>query len=310
MAAFPLLSLVAFTIGIILLVEGAEYFVRGGSGLAMRFRVSKALIGFTIISFGTSLPELVVNTDALLADMPEITLGNVLGSNIANIALVLGLAAIVRPAIIKQEGAVRWTSEWALMLGASALFSLLALRGVIDIYAGLILLAGFGFSLFFLWSRRKEIVYILESGGPRDYVYTIGGLIGIILGADLLVQGAVDIARIFGISEFVIGVSLVAIGTSLPELATSLIAVLREEPGISVGNVLGSNVFNLLFVMGVGSFIRPIPVVSYTSVLVMLLFAFLVVPLFVKSSVVTRLFAALLLMGYGFYIGIVVGVLG
>jgi cation:H+ antiporter len=294
---------IGFIIGLVLLLKGADYFVGGGSGLAARFRVSPTLIGFTVIAFGTSMPELVVNINAALLNTPDMALGNVLGSNIANIALVLALCAIINPRVIRQEKPANGggVSELNLMLGATVVFALLALRMQLDLLAGIILLACFALVMWLLWKSLQAEETPIKSHGWRDYVETIGGLAGVIIGANLLVNASTEIATLLGISPFVIGMTMVAVGTSLPELATSLIAVARGQGGLSVGNVLGSNIFNLLFVMGAAALIVPIPVASYTDIIVVLLFSFATLPFFAKSVSLRRYWGVIILVAYAAY---------
>ncbi len=299
-----LISAIGFILGIVLLVKGADLFVGGGSGLAARYRISPTLIGFTVIAFGTSFPEFVVNIEAAVADAPELALGNILGSTIANIALVLSLCAIVNPGVITKEPGVRGVNEVLVMLGAVALFSLLALRMAFDLPAGIIMLVSFALIMWTLWKRGITTETTFESRGMQDYLLTGGGLLAVIIGANLLVTTATEIALILGISPFVIGVSMVAVGTSLPELATSLVAVVRGEGGISVGNIIGSNIFNLLFVMGAAAVIRPIPIGSYADILVMVVFAVAIIPFFVESDRIRRWWALIMLTGYAGYIAI------
>ncbi len=299
-----LISAIGFIVGIVLLVKGADLFVGGGSGLAARYRISPTLIGFTVIAFGTSFPELVVNIEAAVADAPELALGNILGSTIANIALVLSLCAIVNPAVITKEPGVRGINEVLLMLGAVALFSLLALRMAFDLPAGIVMLVSFALIMWTLWKRGVSTETTFESHGLQDYLLTGGGLLAVIIGANLLVTTATDIALILGISPFIIGVSMVAVGTSLPELATSLVAVVRGEGGISVGNIIGSNIFNLLFVMGAAAVIRPIPIGSYADILVMVAFTVAIIPFFVESDRIRRWWALVMLTGYAGYIAL------
>ncbi|RPJ53044.1 MAG: sodium:calcium antiporter [Methanobacteriota archaeon] len=303
-------SLVYFGIGVILLVKGADYFVEGARGLAERLRVSKAVIGFAIISLGTSIPEFVVNMNALFLGIPDIATGNIFGSNIANIALVLGLSALLRPGVVKL-GVPLPIRIWVIALSGTVIFALLALRGVIDWFAGVVLLMVFVLVLLRLWLEQPVLppVPIQPRKGVQDLLYVIGGLAGVVGGAELVVQGAVAIALRFGVSSFVIGVSLVAIGTSLPELATSLVAVIRGEAGISVGTVLGANLYTLLFQMGIGSFVRPIPIPSIGSVLVVLAFTLAAAPLFLWSARETRTWAFLLIACYAGYMWYLFGVM-
>jgi cation:H+ antiporter len=305
----PIYPLLLFIAGFALLVKGAELFVKGGVGLAGRLALSKTLIGFTIISFGTTLPELAVSVNAVIIDTPDMIIGNVLGSTIANIALILSLAALVRPDAIRRSAQPPYTTEWGFMFAGALLFSILALRGRMDAYSGVILLAAFGCILWRLWVNRVPPISVQMDPGGYHAITLIAGIAGIIIGSYLLVNSAVTIATATGISEFVIGITLVAVGTSLPELATSLIAVVRGEGEISLGNILGANIFNLLFIMGVVSLIRPIPIVSSSGVVVMVVFSLLVLPFFMLEANRTRIWAGILLTFYGLYIASLFGLL-
>ncbi len=231
-----IVTAIIFCIGLALLVKGADAFVAGGGGLAIRHRVSPALIGFTVIAFGTSLPELVVSVNAAATGNGAIALGNVLGSNVANIALVLALCTLIKPEMMlatpeSRAGLLRHTG---LMLAATAVFAVLALRGVLDALAGVVLLAVFAGTLTILWRERKEVDGDqIETHGKRDILFIALGLAAVVIGSQLVLMGALDIADAFGIPAFVVGMSMVAFGTSLPELATSIIAAVRNQGAIS-----------------------------------------------------------------------------
>ncbi|MDD3622580.1 MAG: calcium/sodium antiporter [Methanofollis sp.] len=307
-----IIEAIIFIVGIILLVKGADYFVGGGSGLAARFGVSVATIGFTIIAFGTSLPEFVVSINAIIANDSGIALGNVLGSNIANIALVLALCAIINPKIVgSKETSGLMLKETGMMIAATVLFFLLAMRGTLDIWAGVVMLIAFAAILAVLWRSGGTEADDGEvtSHGRRDIVLTIGGLVAVIIGAQLVVDTSVAIATSLGVPTFIIGLSMVAIGTSLPELATSLVAIMKGEGGISVGNILGSNIFNLLLVMGVGALISPILIGSLTDVLITLAFSVAVIPLFLFGDRLTRVWGAGLLVAYALYMLLIFGLI-
>lgn len=306
-----LLAALIFIAGIILLIKGADYFVEGGAGLAARIGVPPSVIGFTVIAFGTSLPEFVVSVNAVFAGNADIALGNVVGSNIANVAFVLAFCALLNPVVINFEQKTRnmLIRQTVLMLVATGVFVLLALRGVLDLFSGIISLVVFAFILRSLFKGDAPAPEVAASRGYRDVVYTLAGLVSVTLGAQLALEGAVTIAENFGIPEFVIGLSMIAIGTSLPELATSVAAILKGEPGISVGNILGSNIFNLLFVMGCGSLISPVVISSesFGTIIVALLVSLAVLPLFSKSNAVTRIWAGVLFAGYFLYMAYLYG---
>jgi cation:H+ antiporter len=307
-----LLAALIFIAGIVLLVKGADYFVEGGAGLARRIGVPPSVIGFTVIAFGTSLPEFVVSINAVFSGNEDIALGNVVGSNIANIAFVLALCALLNPLVISLEAKTRTLliRQTALMLAATAVFFLLTLRGVLDIFSGIISLVVFAFILRSLFSGESQAPDVVQSKGYHDIIYTLAGLIAVTFGSQLALDGAVTIAENLGIPTFVIGLSMVAVGTSLPELATSVVAILKGNPGISVGNILGSNIFNLLFVMGFGSLLRPVSVTPgiFSSIIIAVLVSVAVLPLFSRSNMLTRLWAAMLLCGYFFYMAYLFGV--
>lgn len=303
-----ILEVILFLAGIALLIKGADLFVGGGGGLAARFGVSPAIIGFTVIAFGTSLPEFVVSVNAVIANDAGIALGNVLGSNIANIALVLALCAFIRPALV--SGGMANLRETALMLAATGVFCLCALRGVLGLPAGLVMLAAFAVILFVMTRGGGAIDGgVIRSHGRRDILLTVGGLAAVVIGSQLVIDGAVAIAAFFQIPTLVIGLSIVAVGTSLPELATSLVAIMKGEDGISVGNLLGSNIFNLLFVMGIGALIRPVPVANLTDTLIVAAFSMAVIPLFLGSDRWTRLWAVGLMAAYAVYIAFIFGMI-
>jgi len=306
-----LLEALLFIIGLGLLIKGADLFVDGGGGLASRYGVSPVTIGFTVIAFGTSLPEFVVSLNAVASGSPGIALGNVVGSNIANIALVLAICAILRPGLFTWErtekGGVR--HETLLMLIATAIFMILALRGVIDFFSGVAMLAAFGLILHWLWKNGGDNIEKIESHGNMDWAYTVGGLIAVIIGSSLVLDSSVFLAEALNIPSFVIGLSMVAIGTSLPELATSLVAIKKGQTGLSAGNLLGSNIFNLLFVMGAAGLVGSVPVPSYTDVLVMGAFSLAVVPLFYAKERLTAAIATLMIIAYAAYILFLFGVL-
>ncbi|MDD3112123.1 MAG: calcium/sodium antiporter [Methanofollis liminatans] len=303
-----ILEVILFLAGIALLIKGADLFVGGGGGLAARFGVSPAIIGFTVIAFGTSLPEFVVSINAVIVNDAGIALGNVLGSNIANIALVLALCAFIRPALV--SGGMANLRETALMLAATGVFCLCALRGVLDLPAGIVMLATFAVILAVL-ARGGGVTDGggIRSHGRRDILLTVGGLAAVVIGSQLVIDGAVAIAGFFQIPTFVIGLSIVAVGTSLPELATSLVAIMKGEDAISVGNLLGSNIFNLLFVMGIGALIRPVPVANLTDTLIVAAFSVAVIPLFLGSDRWTRLWAVGLMAAYAVYIAFIFGMI-
>ena len=250
--------------GLIGLFFGGEALVRGSVGVARRLAIPPLLIGLTVVGFGTSTPELLVSVDAALRGVPDIALGNVVGSNIANILLIVGLTALVWP--IRVVGATLRRDTAVMIAAALALVPIFAVQPM-GLLSGLVLVAGL--VGYLIWAYRQP-----GEAAPEDadlpapastlvsIVWIIGGLVALMVGARLLVDGAVAIARGFGVSEAFIGLTIVAVGTSLPELATSLIAAFRRQSEIAIGNIVGSNIFNVLGILGLTALIAPIPVAS------------------------------------------------
>jgi cation:H+ antiporter len=270
-----LLNVGLFLLGLLALFLGAEWLVRGAARLARSFGVSALVVGLTVVAFGTSAPELVVSSVAAARGQTDVAVGNVVGSNIANIALILGLAALVTPLRVQMRLITR---EMQFMLVASVLLPLLALDGTVSHRDAAMLLVGFGGYLLFVMrtapsepaTANADYQDFEAARGlapsrmdrARDLALVTIGLGLLLLGAHLLVESAVFFARRAGISELAIGLTVVAVGTSVPELATSLIAAYRKQADIAVGNVVGSNIFNILAILGVAGLVRPLPLAS------------------------------------------------
>lgn len=256
-------------LGLFILLLAGDALVKGAVNLSLRLGVPALIVSLTIVAFGTSAPELLIGISAILDDAPGIALGNVVGSNTANILLVLGVPAVLAGLDTSQ---CETRQSYLTMLGATALFIVVCFLGPVTWVHGTVLLAVLG---YMLWGQvcqardhRASCVADeedIEGVDPTMPNWRIGlslalGLIGLPLGADLLVDGAVAIARDFGVSETAIGLTLVAVGTSLPELATTMVAAMRRHAEVALGNVIGSNMFNLLAIIGIASFVGPIPV--------------------------------------------------
>jgi cation:H+ antiporter len=306
------LSWIQLISGLAILVVGGEFLVRASTKLAVYMKVSSIVIGLTIVSFGTSFPELVVSVEAALNGHPDIALGNVVGSNIANIALVLGITALLFPIAVGRSTLVK---DWPIMLLVSCLLIGFGWDLEIQRWEGVVLLVGIiAYNVWIIRASRKETQEIEEiktdfNKGAADLLRTILLLIislaGLIWGADLLVDGAVGIARAFEIEERIIAVTIIAFGTSAPELATSLIAVYRKEDGISLGNLIGSNVFNILGILGATSILNPIVVnaeIKSFDFIFMIGIPLLLLPLMLFQSKVSRFAGFLLLIAYFGYI--------
>ncbi|MCK6407887.1 calcium/sodium antiporter [Thauera sp.] len=249
-----------FALGLVALVAGAELLVRGASRLAVSFGVSPLVVGLTVVAFGTSAPEMAVSVGSALGGAPDLAIGNVVGSNIANVLLILGISALITPLLVDEQ-IIR--QEIPIMIGASALLVVMALDGNIGLVESIVLFAlVIAYTLFLVvQSRRasKAVQDEFETGIPtstwdRHWAVQLAliavGLVLLVVGADWLVDAAVAFARAFGVSDLVIGLTVVAVGTSMPEIATSIIAAIRGQRDIAVGNVVGSNVFNILAVLG------------------------------------------------------------
>jgi cation:H+ antiporter len=270
---FIILTIVGFAV----VIFGANFLVKGAGSLAKRLGISELVIGLTVVAFGTSLPELFVNITASIQGDTGISLGNILGSNIANIFLILGVSGIIFPLAV-TKGTV-W-KEIPLSLLAAILVGLLANDYLIDgdNYStlsridGLVLLSFFVIFLFYSASIAGDVSGVAEQiPAERESIMRISilmvvGFLGLILGSRLVVSGATSIAEALGVSQNLIGLTIVAVGTSLPELATSAVAAYKKNADIAVGNIVGSNIFNIFFILGVSSIIRPIPFEAGTNI--------------------------------------------
>lgn len=262
-------------LGFLLLVKGADLFVDGASSIAKRLRIPSLIIGLTIVAFGTSAPELAVSVTAALKGSNDIALGNVVGSNVFNLLVVIGVSAMLCPLAVEKSMIKK---DYPLSIGATLLLGLLVMDqflGKKDAMSlsridGIILLAGFALFMYLTiregLAKRKEHLQSQEEEIPVKYslpvslLLSVAGLLGIIFGGDMTVNSAKEIARAFGLSEALIGLTIVAIGTSLPELVTSVVASKKGESDIALGNAVGSNLFNILFILGVSSTILPMGV--------------------------------------------------
>ncbi|MBD1205127.1 MAG: calcium/sodium antiporter [Rhodobacteraceae bacterium] len=294
-----------FVVGLVALFFGGEYLVRGASAIARKFNLSPMVIGLTIVGFGTSAPEMLVSVQAALADQPAIAIGNVLGSNIANILLILGLSALIAPLLIPVRKLWR---DLAFMLAATATIWVMLLDGQVTRLDGVILLAGLVIFLVVAFvTGKSDEDQSIEGDIPqwKAWAMTLGGLVVLVIGARFLVDSATDIARAFGISEAVIGLTIVAVGTSLPELATSVIAAIRKQTEIAVGNIVGSNIFNIFGILGTTAVLAPILADPRFAAIDMPWVAATAVGLTILAFVLgglPRIAGALLLAAYGGYV--------
>lgn len=252
-------------VGFICLIGAGEILVRGATAISLRFKIQPFVIGMTVVAFGTSAPELLVSLMAALEGHPDIATGNVVGSNISNIAMVLGATAFVYPIAVSNEILKR---DWPIVLAASLLLFFFAFDGELVFYEGAIMFASLLVYLFYIiktgLDNNEGADDVDEALADQNIAvsafFILGGCVGLVFGADLLVDSAVKIAQDFNISERVVSLTVVAIGTSLPELATSVMAAFKKETDIALGNILGSNLFNILSILGATSMIETIHV--------------------------------------------------
>ena len=306
-------TLLILILGLVLLYFGAEGLVRGSSSLALRLGVGPLLVGLTVVAFGTSTPELVVSLKAAYLGQGDISVGNVVGSNICNIGLILGFSALIIPIKVASQ-IVR--IDTPIMIATTALAMALLYDGSLSRVEGVILFALLlAYVLFSIRLAKKqssdplagefsEEIKVTKQGVWTDIVFIAGGLVMLVLGARFLVDAAIDIAKAAGLSEAVIGLTIVAVGTSLPEFATSLVAALKKEADIAVGNVVGSNIFNILGILGISAGVTPLTSSGITSIDLWVMAAFAIV-LWIFSRTgfrITRAEGLVMLAGYAGYV--------
>ncbi len=309
--------LVSLVVGLVILTLGSDLLVRGASRLALAVGITPLVIGLTVVAFGTSAPEMAVSLQGALSGQADVALGNVVGSNIFNVLFILGVSALIAPLAVNRQ---LLRVDVPLMLGVSALTYALAWDGAISRLEGLALFAGI---IAYTWRAIKmgrtseaadEAAELEGAEAPRTAAQTareigfiLAGLVLMVLGARWFVSSSIDIARWLGMSELVIGLTIVAAGTSLPEVATSIMATLRGERDIAVGNVIGSNIFNILAVLGASSAIAPAgvkvaPAALAVDIPVMLLTALICLPIFFTQRIIDRVEGAVFLGGYILYV--------
>lgn len=299
-------------LGLIALFLGAEGLIRGSSNLAIKIGITPLVVGLTVVAFGTGTPELVVSLKAALIGNSSISLGNVVGSNIANVALIVGLSAIIRPLNVHAEVIKR---EIPIMIGVSILLLILLLDGELDFIEGLLFIIGIiCYAVVNIIMARKEKHKVVENefkeglksnmNIPVSILMILTGLGLLILGANYFLNSAISIAKAIGVSDAIIGLTVVAFGTSLPELITAGVASYKKESDIAIGNVVGSNIFNILGILGITALIIPIKAgdLNYIDLGVMLFTAFLLLPLSKTGFKISRLEGIFLFLGYIVYI--------
>ncbi|MBT5976806.1 MAG: calcium/sodium antiporter [Flavobacteriales bacterium] len=301
--------------GLVFLIIAGEFLVRSSVRLALYLKISSLVIGLTVVSFGTSFPELVVSLNAAIGGHPDISIGNVVGSNIANLALVMGVSAIFFTMTVDRSSVV---IDWPLMLLSSILLIVFAWDLKLELWEGAIMVTGLlAFNIWVIRESRRENksqstdedFQPASSNIIRTLLVFGASMIGLIVGADIMVDGAVSIARGMNIEERVIAITVIAFGTSVPELATSLIALYKKEVSISVGNLIGSNIFNILGILGVTAVIQPIdvnPEIKFNDFYWFLGIPLLLYPVLITRLKVSRIEGILLFGTYILYIYLVI----
>lgn len=312
-----MLSFALLVLGLVLLLTGGAGLVRGASGIAESFGISPLIVGLTVVAFGTSSPELVVNVIGAFQGQTDIAFGNVAGSNIANLGLVLGFAALITP--ITLEGQVIRREVPLLMLATTILLVMTLdpyIRGfsaILDRSDGLVLFLLFGIFVYIMINdvirqQRDPLLATVEGLSPKlekntlaDWAFTIGGVIGLAIGGQLTIDNGVKLAEMFNIAPELVGMMVIAIGTSMPELVTSIIAAMRKEADLCVGNVVGSNIFNSLFVLPISAMVQPlrIPDGGVYDIIASLAFAAILIPIFImRNRMMSRTVGCLFLACY------------
>ena len=316
-----MITYILFVVGFVLLIKGAEFLVDGASSIAKKLKISSIVIGLTIVAFGTSMPELIVNIFASVQGNTEIAIGNILGSNIVNILLILGISAIIYPLATKENTV--W-KEIPLSLLAAILLGVMVNDTLIDggTFSGLTRIDGIVFIAFFIIflyytfgiskvSGENTDLEIKEMSYMKSSLYIVGGLLGLVFGGKWIVDGAIKIAEGFNVSQSLIGLTVVAIGTSLPELATSAVAAYKKQSDIAIGNVVGSNIFNIFWILGLSAVINPLPfskdsIIDIIMTIVASLILFLI--MFIgKKHTVERWQGVIMILMYVGYVAYLIG---
>jgi len=301
------------TLGLIALVLGGEFLVRGAVSVALKAKISPLVVGMTVVSFGTSAPELLVSLSAVLDGYPDVSVGAVVGSNISNIGLVLGITVLIFPIVVNRDSL---RIDWPLMILATFLFYFFAMNGELSWWEGVIFICILALFTFWLIRRsRKEGVQLateseveeLNLGNPiyKDVFFLAIGMVALYFGAEWLVKSVVSIASSQGVSEKLISVTIVAFGTSLPELVTSAMAAFRKETDISIGNLIGSNIFNLFAILGITAIVHPLTIsdsINQFDVYFLLGISLLLLPIMLFGKKIGRWKGVFLILFYVFYI--------
>ena len=299
------LNILFLILGFVFLAKGADFFVDGASSIAKRFKIPQLVIGLTIVAMGTSMPEAAVSIKAAISGNADISIGNVVGSNILNILIILGVSSVIFPLMVKKS---TLRVDIPIVIGATTVLFLLGLSGKVFWWGGLIMLLGFGIYLTYLFIGAKknnedDETEIKDMPIWKSVIFVILGIALIIFGSEFAVETATNLAKMAGWSDAFIGLTIVALGTSLPELFTSVMAAIKKNPDIAIGNVVGSNIFNILFILGITSLIIPINFAPsfLIDTAISLGCAVLLLVLSLKGGKLRRWGGAIMLISYGGY---------
>jgi cation:H+ antiporter len=312
-------TIVLLIIGLIVLIVGGDYLVKGSSSIALRLRLSPLVVGLTIVAFGTSAPELLISVQSALKGSPDIAMGNVVGSNICNLALVLGLTAVINPVRVLSNSI---KVDWPMTMGSAILLFLVVREGTLGAIEGIIFLAGLGIYLVFTITKsrmdvKSERLKMEEDQIPdapkkqmwKDIFFIALGCLALYYGSEWFVSSTIDLAISIGVEERVVGLTVVAFGTSLPEMVTAAVASYKGESDLALGNLMGSNIFNILAILGITAIIKPIyvnEVILNNDIIWMLMITLMILPLMIVRREVGRGDGLVLLVVYVIYVYTVV----
>ena len=308
-----LLNIILLIVGLFVLILGGDFLVRGASNIALRVHISPLVVGLTIVAFGTSAPELLISAKSALTGSPDLAMGNVVGSNICNLALVLGITCLIEPIRVQADS---MKIDWPVAMGSSMLLYFIGRTGMINRIEGIIFFCLLiAYTFFIIRRSRKETKSMREieedlempddsSSVWKDVVFLIIGGVGLYYGSEWFVGGAQELARYLGVSERVIGITVLALGTSLPELVTSIVASFKKETDLALGNLMGSNIFNVLSILGITSIITDVKVsmeILNHDMIPMLVITLLILPMMVTGRKIERFEGGILLAIYLYY---------
>jgi len=305
------MAFIAIVVGLVLLIKGGDWLLKSSVSLSLNLSIPRVVIGMTVVSFATSAPELIVSIQSALSGYPDIALGNIVGSNIANLAFVLAITVLITPIVVPKSF---FKTDWPMMMFSTLLFIvMIAFDGILSSNEGAFMFLFLVVFIFYLLKGQKfSIDDVAESHdfellNPRHTLqYILAGGFALWLGSETLVKGAVSLASLMGVSERIVGISIISIGTSIPELSASIIAIIRKEKAISLGNLIGSNVFNILAVMGITSIIKPIEVqdlniISNDLVWMFLISLFVFIMVLIPKDNNLNRFNGIILLGLDLY---------